>query len=67
MLSLVLRQKLNKQIAASLGIPETTVKSYRSALLKKLGARNTTELVVLAVRAGLYDGFEASKPESKRQ
>jgi len=52
-LGFVLQKKLNKQIAAILGIGETTVKGYRRALMKKLGAHNTTELVVLAIRAGL--------------
>jgi FixJ family two-component response regulator len=54
-LGFVLQKKLNKQIAAILGIGETTVKGYRRALMKKLGAHNTTELVVLAIRAGLYN------------
>lgn len=52
-LGYVLQKKLNKQIGAILGIGETTVKGYRRALMKKLGAHNITELVVLAVRAGL--------------
>ena len=52
-LDYVLQRKLNKQIAAILGVAETTVKGYRSALMKKLGAHNTMELVVLAIRAGL--------------
>ncbi len=50
-----LGQKLNKQTGAILGIEETTVKSYRRKLVKKLGLRNTTELLVFAIRAGLYD------------
>ncbi len=54
-LGFVLQKKLNKQIAAILGIGETTVKGYRRAVMKKLGAQNTTELVVLAIRAGLYN------------
>jgi len=54
-LGYVLQKKLNKQIAAILGIGETTVKGYRRALMRKLGAHNTTELVVLAIRAGLYN------------
>lgn len=54
-LGCVLQNKLNKQIAAILGIGETTVKGYRSSLMKKLGAHNAIELVVLAVRAGLYN------------
>jgi FixJ family two-component response regulator len=50
-----LDQKLNKQTGAILGIEETTVKSYRRKLLKKLGLRNTTELLVFAIRAGLLN------------
>jgi len=52
-LDYVLQNKLNKQIGAILGIRETTVKGYRSVLMKKLGAHNTLELVVFAMRAGL--------------
>lgn len=54
-LGYVLQKKLNKQIGAILGIGETTVKGYRRGLMKKLGTHNTTELVVLAIRAGLYN------------
>lgn len=54
-LGFVLQKKLNKQIAAMLGIGETTVKGYRRALMRKLDAHNITELVVLAIRAGLYN------------
>ena len=54
-LGYVLQKKLNKQIGAYLGIGETTVKGYRRGLMKKLGVHNTTELVVLAIRAGLYN------------
>jgi two-component system response regulator DctR len=53
-LDYILKKKLNKQIGAMLGIGETTVKGYRRAAMKKLGAHNTLELVVLAIRAGLY-------------
>ena len=53
-LDYVLQKKLNKQIGAYLGIGETTVKGYRRALMKKLGATNMMELVMVAIRAGLY-------------
>jgi two-component system, LuxR family, response regulator FixJ len=43
---------LNKQIAAKLGISENTVKGYRKIAMKKMGARNSTELVLSALRAG---------------
>lgn len=49
-----LQKKRNKQIAAYLGVRETTVKGYRGAMMKKLGAANMMELVVLAIRAGIY-------------
>lgn len=54
-LGYVLQNKLGKQIAAILGIGETTVKGYRRALMKKLGTHNITGLVVLAIRAGIYN------------
>ena len=43
----------NKQIAATLGISERTVKFHISAIFTKLGAANRTEAVTLAMQAGL--------------
>jgi two-component system, LuxR family, response regulator FixJ len=54
-------KKLNKQIAAVLGISENTVKGYRKIAMKKMGAKNSTELVLLALRAGFV-----AKPRSMR-
>lgn len=51
-LSGVLDKKSNKEIAAELGISESSVKSYRRQARQKIGARNTAELVMLALRAG---------------
>jgi two-component system response regulator FixJ len=51
----VLQNKMNKQIAAVLGIGETTVKGYRRGLTKKLGVHNNTELLMLGLRCGLYN------------
>lgn len=42
-LELVAVGRLNKQIAADLGIEETTVKAHVSAALAKLGVRNRTQ------------------------
>lgn len=42
-LELLARGKLNKQIAAELGITEQTIKAHVSAALAKLGARNRTQ------------------------
>lgn len=51
-LSGVLENKFNKEIAAELGISESSVKSYRHNAMRKMGAKTTAELVMLAIRAG---------------
>jgi DNA-binding NarL/FixJ family response regulator len=43
----------NKQIASRLGISEKTVRNHMNRIFTKLGARNRTEAVVSAMRAGL--------------
>jgi FixJ family two-component response regulator len=48
----VVRGRMNKQIAADLGIHERTVKLHRTALTTKLGVRSAAELVTLARDAG---------------
>ena len=47
------RGQANKQIAATLGISERTVKFHMTAIFTKLGATNRTEAVTLAMQAGL--------------
>jgi two-component system, LuxR family, response regulator FixJ len=49
----VVRGRMNKQIAADLGIHERTVKLHRSAITTKLGVRSAAELATLARDAGL--------------
>lgn len=44
---------LSKQIADRLDISEKTVEKHKGALIQRLGARNSTHAVVLALRAGL--------------
>jgi FixJ family two-component response regulator len=44
-LGLVVRGRLNKQIAAELGISEITVKAHRGRAMRKMGARSLPELV----------------------
>jgi FixJ family two-component response regulator/nitrogen-specific signal transduction histidine kinase len=41
----VLRGRLNKQIAADLGISEATVKQHRARVMAKMGVRSVAELV----------------------
>jgi two-component system, NarL family, nitrate/nitrite response regulator NarL len=43
----------NKEIARALGLTEGTVKLHVSALMRALGAKNRTEVVVAAERSGL--------------
>ena len=52
-LAQVLRGRLNKQIAADLGITERTVKLHRTAITTKLGVRSVAALTLLAQEAGM--------------
>lgn len=45
--------KLNKIIAADLGISERTVQVHRASILRKLEIRSTAELATILVHAGL--------------
>ena len=58
-LSHVVQGKLNKQIAADLGIHERTVKLHRTAITTKLGVPSVAELTRLTEEAGI---FTASAP-----
>jgi len=49
----VIAGKLNKQIAASLGTVEKTVKVHRGRMMSKLGVRCVADLVRLADKAGI--------------
>jgi FixJ family two-component response regulator len=52
-LRLVVLGKLNKQVAAALGVSEITVKGHRGRMMRKMGARSFAELVNIADRLGL--------------
>ncbi|NEV01044.1 response regulator transcription factor [Bradyrhizobium uaiense] len=47
-MALVTAGKLNKQIAAELGLSEVTVKIHRGAAMRKMGARSLADLVRMA-------------------
>ena len=48
-LNLILEGKLNKEIAAELGLSNRTVEDRRARLMKKMGAQSVAELVQLAM------------------
>jgi len=51
----VLRGQMNKQIAASLGISERTVKLHRTSIKAKIGVNSAARLETLARDAGFSD------------
>ncbi|MEZ3498440.1 response regulator transcription factor [Pantoea sp. KPR_PJ] len=50
---LAVRGRLNKQIAAELGVSEITVKVHKRRVMEKMGARSVSELVRFAERLEL--------------
>lgn len=63
-LALMADGRLNKEIAARLGISLSTVKLHRSLLLERLGARTSADAIRIAVQAGLAsDPAEAVLPD----
>lgn len=53
---LVVRGKLNKQIAHELGTTERTVKAHRHQVMEKTKVQSLAELVSIAERLGLLEG-----------
>jgi FixJ family two-component response regulator len=54
--ALVVRGKLNKQIAHELGTTVRTIKAHRQSAMDKLGAKSVVEAVSIAERFGLLAG-----------
>jgi FixJ family two-component response regulator len=54
----IIRGRLNKVIAAELGIGEKTVKVHRARLMQKMGVRSVAELVPLGARIGVTIGLD---------
>jgi RNA polymerase sigma factor (sigma-70 family) len=52
---LVVRGKMNKQIAHALGTTERTIKAHRHRVMEKVQARSLAELVNLAGRLGMTE------------
>jgi FixJ family two-component response regulator len=56
--ALVVRGKLNKQIAHDLGASERTIKAHRHSMMTKLQAKSLAEVVSIAERLGLLAGAQ---------
>jgi FixJ family two-component response regulator len=54
--ALIVRGKLNKQIAHELGIAERTIKAHRHAVMQKLKVQSLAEAVSVAERLGMLPG-----------
>ncbi len=54
-LSQVIKGRMNKQIAADLGIDERSVKRHRTNLMRKLEAKSVAELAQLSIQASHFD------------
>jgi RNA polymerase sigma factor (sigma-70 family) len=52
---LVVRGKLNKQIAHQLGTSERTIKAHRHSIVSKLQMQSVAELVLFAERVGILE------------
>jgi len=55
--------QLNKQIAHALGISEATVKAHMTAVLRKLGANNRTQAVLIAGRLAVDPEAVVAPPD----
>src|SRR6476646_7357879 len=60
----VVAGKLNKQIAADLGITEATVKMHRARVMEKMKVQSVTELARFAERCGIRGIFNSVPQQS---
>jgi FixJ family two-component response regulator len=58
---LVVRGRINKQIAYELGTTQRTIKAHRHRVREKMQAQTLPELVSLAERAGILDSASSSR------
>jgi len=57
----IIAGKLNKQVAADLGVVEKTIKVHRARVMKKMNVRSLAELVRVAEHAGIRPAPGASR------
>jgi FixJ family two-component response regulator len=53
-MALVVRGRLNKQVAAELGTVEKTIKVHRARVIEKMGVESLSELVRMAEKLGMF-------------
>jgi len=58
---LIVRGKINEQIAHELGTTERTVKAHRHQVMEKMQVRSLAELVSIAERLGMLDSNDSSR------
>jgi len=58
---LIVRGRINKQIAYELGTTERTVKAHRHQVMEKMQVRSLAELVSIAERLGMLDANDGSQ------
>ena len=58
--------KLNKQIAADLGVVEQTVKFHRARIMERMQAKTVAELMHIAARLGAVSAVSESQPLTER-
>jgi FixJ family two-component response regulator len=51
-MTLIVEGRLNKQIAADLGLSENTIKVHRRRIMERMGASSVAELVHMSERLG---------------
>jgi FixJ family two-component response regulator len=66
-LNLVVRGKMNKQIAYELGASERTIKAHRHSIVEKLKVRSVAELVSIAEHTGILAGKLNMRSDGKRE
>ena len=59
----IIAGKLNKQVAAELGIVEKTIKVHRARVMKKMNVRSLAELVRVAEHAGIKPATHAVRKD----
>ena len=64
-LTMIAEGLLNKQIAYDLGVSEATVKAHMTAIMRKLGVNNRTQVALAASQLAVDPGNLAALPDGE--